>query len=29
MSLQTIQTLASAIDAKDPYTRGHSSRISQ
>ena len=29
MSLQTIQTLANAIDAKDPYTRGHSTRVSQ
>ena len=29
MSFQTIQTLAHAIDAKDPYTRGHSSRVSQ
>ncbi|MBR5116949.1 MAG: diguanylate cyclase, partial [Lachnospiraceae bacterium] len=29
MSLQTIQTLAHAIDAKDPYTRWHSTRVSQ
>lgn len=29
MSLQTIQSLAHAIDAKDPYTRGHSTRVSQ
>ena len=29
MSLQTIQTLAHAIDAKDPYTKGHSTRVSQ
>ena len=29
MSFQTIQTLANAIDAKDPYTKGHSSRVSQ
>lgn len=29
MSFQTIQTLAHAIDAKDPYTKGHSSRVSQ
>jgi putative nucleotidyltransferase with HDIG domain len=29
MSLQTIQTLAYAIDAKDPYTKGHSTRVSQ
>ena len=28
MSLQTIQTLANAIDAKDPYTKGHSTRVS-
>ena len=27
MSLQTIETLANAIDAKDPYTRGHSRRV--
>jgi putative nucleotidyltransferase with HDIG domain len=26
---QTIRTLAQAIDAKDPYTRGHSDRVSQ
>ncbi|MFV2072536.1 MAG: HD domain-containing phosphohydrolase [Thermoanaerobaculales bacterium] len=26
--LETIQTLAAAIDAKDPYTRGHSERVS-
>ena len=29
MSFQTIQTLANAIDAKDPYTRGHSTRVSK
>ena len=29
MSFQAIQTLAHAIDAKDPYTRGHSTRVSQ
>ena len=29
MSYQTIQTLAHAIDAKDPYTKGHSTRVSQ
>lgn len=29
MSFQTIQTLAHAIDAKDPYTKGHSMRVSQ
>ena len=29
MSLRTIETLANAIDAKDPYTKGHSSRVSQ
>ena len=29
MSIETIQTLAHAIDAKDPYTIGHSSRVSQ
>ena len=29
MSFQTIQTLAHAIDAKDPYTKGHSTRVSQ
>ena len=29
MSLRTIETLAYAIDAKDPYTKGHSSRVSQ
>ena len=26
--LETIRTLAAAIDAKDPYTRGHSERVS-
>ncbi len=26
--LETIRTLATAIDAKDPYTRGHSERVS-
>ena len=26
--LETIKTLATAIDAKDPYTRGHSDRVS-
>ncbi|MBR2185859.1 MAG: diguanylate cyclase, partial [Lachnospiraceae bacterium] len=29
MSYQTILTLANAIDAKDPYTKGHSTRVSQ
>ena len=29
MSLQTIHTLANAIDAKDPYTKGHSTRVSR
>lgn len=29
MTLHTIQTLANAIDAKDPYTKGHSTRVSQ
>jgi len=29
MSLQTVQTLAEAIDAKDQYTKGHSTRVSQ
>ena len=29
ISFQTIQTLAQAIDAKDSYTRGHSTRVSQ
>ena len=29
LSLEAIETLAHAIDAKDPYTRGHSSRVSQ
>lgn len=29
ISLQTIQTLANAIDAKDKYTDGHSTRVSQ
>lgn len=29
MSFQTIQTLAHAIDAKDPYTKGHSTRVSE
>ena len=28
MSFQTIRTLADAIDAKDPYTNGHSTRVS-
>ncbi len=28
MSYQTIHTLANAIDAKDPYTKGHSTRVS-
>lgn len=29
ISLQTIQTLAGAIDAKDTYTNGHSNRVSR
>lgn len=29
MSFQTIQTLANAIDAKDSYTKGHSTRVSR
>ena len=29
MTLHTIRTLANAIDAKDPYTKGHSTRVSQ
>ncbi len=29
MTLHTIQMLANAIDAKDPYTKGHSTRVSQ
>lgn len=29
MTLHTIRTLANAIDAKYPYTRGHSTRVSQ
>ena len=29
MSFRTIQSLAHAIDAKDPYTKGHSTRVSR
>ena len=29
MSFQTIQTLANAIDAKDPYTSGHAKRVAK
>ena len=29
MSLATIHTLANAIDAKDPFSKGHSTRVSQ
>jgi hypothetical protein len=29
LNLQVITALATAIDAKDPYTRGHSTRVSQ
>lgn len=29
MSLQTIETIANTIDAKDPYTQGHSRRVAE